>query len=287
MARLIARVGADALAANVGEVLPPDEVRLFDVLLKSITFSMISVEAGNAILRKLARLVSLALDALAAAGRHADVSAALAGASRDGGMPEDQMLAAMRDGRHELIRFSPAMLKAIGTEQLCGRQKPTAAERALGFVKTGSCGYSGQKARFLHNLVADFDSGHVSATALAAASDRDVAKMLIGEKGKKGGARGIDGIGPWCAGRMLMDYLVRGDVMLYGDLTVRNYLNDMYDIGHVAESATALQSAADFDDTTHTRNLIDAVAEANHWAPYRSVVCLLMYHLQEDNLVLV
>ena len=28
-----------------------------------------------------------------------------------------------------------------------------------------------------------------------------VAKMLIGEKGKKGGAQGIDGIGPWCAGR--------------------------------------------------------------------------------------
>ena len=29
--------------------------------------------------------------------------------------------------------------------------------------------------------------------------------------------------------------------MLYGDLTVRNYLNDMYDIGHVAESETVLQ----------------------------------------------
>ena len=61
MARLISRVGADALAANVGDVLPPDEVRLFDVLLKSITFSMISVEAGNAILRKLARQVRYSL----------------------------------------------------------------------------------------------------------------------------------------------------------------------------------------------------------------------------------
>ena len=38
-----------------------------------------------------------------------------------------------------------------------------------------------------------------------------------------------------------MDYLVRADVMLYGDLTVRNYLNDMYDIGHVTESETVLQ----------------------------------------------
>ena len=54
MARLIARVGADAIAANVGAVRPPDNARLFDVLLKSITFSQISVDAGNGILRKLA-----------------------------------------------------------------------------------------------------------------------------------------------------------------------------------------------------------------------------------------
>lgn len=75
--------------------------------------------------------------------------------------------------------------------------------------------------------------------------------------------------------------------MLYGDLTVRNYLNDMYDIGHVEESATSIGSSADFDDTTLNRNLIDAVALRNGWAPYRSVVAMLMYHLQEDNLVLV
>ena len=52
------------------------------------------------------------------------------------------------------------------------------------------------------------------------------------------------------------------------------------------ESETLLQSAADFADTTENRNLIDAVAEANQWRPYRSIVVYLMYHLQEDNLVL-
>ena len=40
------------------------------------------------------------------------------------------------------------------------------------------------------------------------------------------------------------------------------------------------------DMTGTLRNRIDAVAEANQWRPYRSVVVYLMYHLQEDNLVL-
>ena len=74
--------------------------------------------------------------------------------------------------------------------------------------------------------------------------------------------------------------------MLYGDVTIRNYLNDLYDIGHATESETLLRSVADFDDTPHNRNLIDDVAEKHGWAPYRSVVCILMYFLEEDNLVL-
>jgi len=75
--------------------------------------------------------------------------------------------------------------------------------------------------------------------------------------------------------------------MLYGDLTVRNYLNDIYDIDHNDESETKLESAAAFPDTAANRNLNDAVAKDKKWEPYRSVVCLLMYHLQEENLVLV
>ena len=50
--------------------------------------------------------------------------------------------------------------------------------------------------------------------------------------------------------------------------------------------ATLLQSAADFPDSGPNRNLIDALTEKNGWQPYRSIVCFLMYHLQEENLVL-
>ena len=45
--------------------------------------------------------------------------------------------------------------------------------------------------------------------------------------------------------------------------------------------------AADFPDSTSNRNLIDDLAERNNWAPFRSLVCFLMYALQEDNLVLI
>ena len=83
-----------------------------------------------------------------------------------------------------------------------------------------------------------------------------------------------------------MHFLSRADILLYGDLTVRNYLNDLYDINHQDNSETLLESAADFADTGHNRDLLDKLAEEKGWAPYRSVVCYLMYHLQEENLVL-
>jgi len=83
-----------------------------------------------------------------------------------------------------------------------------------------------------------------------------------------------------------MHFLSRADIMLYGDLTVRNYLNDLYDINHHDASETLLESAADFADTGPNCNLIVDIAKEKRWAPYRSVVCYLMYHLQEENLVL-
>ena len=38
------------------------------------------------------------------------------------------------------------MLKATSVQQLSGKAKPTEREKELGFVKAGSCGYSGAKA---------------------------------------------------------------------------------------------------------------------------------------------
>ena len=78
-----------------------------------------------------------------------------------------------------------------------------------------------------------------------------------------------------------MHFLSQADVMLYGDLTVRNFLNDLYDINHPDESETLVESAADFADNATNRSLIDDIAKKHGWAPYHSVVCLLMYHLRK------
>ena len=97
----------------------------------------------------------------------------------------------------------------------------------------------------------------------------------------------LKGIGDWCAGVVMCHFFRRADIMLYGDLTVRNRINDMYEIGAVEASETKLLGAADFPDTPANRRLIDAVAERMNWSPYRSIVVYLAYHLQEADLVLI
>lgn len=164
----------------------------------------------------------------------------------------------------------------------CGKHDDPAVflDKARAHAKGGkdpvSAGYSASKAKFIVALVEDFASGKISGEKIAKASDREAAKMLMELKG----------IGDWCAGGILMHFLSRADIMLYGDLTVRNYLNDLYDINHQDASETLVESAADFEDNAINRNLIDEVAKTSGWQPYRSVVCYLMYHLQEENLVL-
>ena len=44
------------------------------------------------------------------------------------------------------------MLKATSVQQLSGKAKPTEREKELGFVKAGSCGYSGAKASLLATM---------------------------------------------------------------------------------------------------------------------------------------
>ena len=142
-----------------------------------------------------------------------------------------------------------------------------------GGVEEVSAGNSKAKAEFIIGLVEHFEQGKISGAAMAKASDREAAKMLMGTWG------GIKGLGEWSAGSVLMHFLGRADVMLYGDLTIRNYINDLYDVSHNEASETLLESAADFGDNGPNRNRIDAVAAANGWAPYRSVGRRVLPHV--------
>ena len=171
-----------------------------------------------------------------------------------------------------------------GVTATCGKNDDPAVflgfARAHASNKDGarpvSAGYSQAKAGFIISILEQFKSGKISGEKIARASDRQAMKMLTN----------LDGIGDWCAAVIMMQFLSRADVMLYADLTVRNYLNELYDINHQDASETLVESAADFDDNSTNRNLIDALAKKNGWDGYRSVVCFLMYHLQEENLVL-
>jgi len=304
LSALIARVGAAALENEIGTPRPPTQARLFDKCVRAITFTMVSVDAGNAFLRRLAMKVGVAIERMGAAGRASLLDRTVrelidSGEDTNGA---DDLHKLMLTGKHNTsgFLFTPEIVapliascekikgKQTGYPHLCGDSFPCgknddhelflqkARAHAAGEGEPVSAAYSRAKADFLISLVADFKSGKISGAKMAAASDREAARML----------ESLKGIGNWSAGGVLMHFLQRANVMLYGDLTIRNYLNDLYEIGHLEESETLLQSQADFDDTAENRNLIDALAEAKGWHPYRSVVCYLMYHLQEENLVL-
>jgi len=304
LAALIARVGAAALENEIGTPRPPTQARLFDKCVRAITFTMVSVDAGNAFLRRLAMKVGVAIERMGADDRASLLDRTVrelidSGEDTNGA---DNLHKLMLTGKHNTsgFLFTPELVapliascekikgKQTGYPHLCGDSFPCgknddhelflqkARAHAAGEGEPVSAAYSRAKADFLISLVADFKSGKISGAKMAAASDREAARML----------ESLKGIGNWSAGGVLMHFLQRANVMLYGDLTIRNYLNDLYEIGHLEESETLLQSQADFDDTAKNRNLIDALAEAKGWHPYRSVVCYLMYHLQEENLVL-
>jgi hypothetical protein len=264
-------------------------------------------------LRKLAIKCGVLLEAKPVAERQAKLRAIL-GELRNSGecgptqlADEAELLKVLLEGDFRRFVFTPLMVDVVGSacnsmglphlagsgsgnfvkvkagqnddpanfRDVCRAQEadPKNAKTACGF-SAGTPGKVNGKAPFILQLVRKFKNGEVP--DVATLSDREAAKML----------RGFQGVGDWVAGRVLMDFLQRADIMLYGDLTIRNYLNDLYNIDHVSTSETMIESAADFPDTPQVRNLIDGVAERHGWAPYRSIICILMYFLQEDNLVL-
>ena len=309
---LITRVGKDALFQNFGEVLPPTRERFFDKLLKGITFSMISVAAGETMLRKLAIKCGALIEVMEpAAKRKTTLSDILAELRHSGECDESNvrdeahLLELLLAGNFRPFVFTPLMVGVVcdastahGHPHLSGSSDGTymkvkagknddpkvfldACRKALAGGPKTCCGFSAGspkqrngKAPFIIDMVKRFRSNKVP--DISTLSDADAAVLL----------HSFNGVGDWVAGRVLQEFLRRADIMLYGDLTIRNYLNELYDIGHVSGSETRIDSAADFDDNRHNRNLMDAVAKEHGWAPYRTVVCLLMYFLQEDNLVL-
>lgn len=301
---VIDRVGAAALISDFGHSENPTDAGLFNYCLRSITFSMISVAAGNSFIRRFAMKIGAHLEQMepkARAGILRETVATWKEAKSESyaTLNEEKVLTMFLEGNTR-VTFTPQLVgelakecvvlkgKRSGFPHLCGKTHPCGMHddhseflaKARSHAKGGddhvSTGYSIMKAEFIIALVDDFQRGNVTAAKIAAASDREAAKMLLG----------IKGIGDWCAGSVLVHFLRRADIMMYGDVTIRNYLNDMYEIHHNETSETMLESLADFPDNGENRNRMDALAKERGWHPYCTVVGLLMYHLEEENLVL-
>lgn len=306
LAALIQRVGADSLIRNIGEPRHPTQASLFDRCLRAITFTMVSVLAGNSFMRKLSIKIGVCIEFLKPLARKRALKNALDEMQEtpdrfDHLTPQSLLECLLRGDMKDLI-FTPSLLRPLvdachevpgkpgyphlwgGKAVKCGQKDDPAVyrERAREYAqgKTDvpvSASYSQPKAGFIVSLLENFEQGNISAQKMAKASDREAARMLLQLKG----------IGDWSAMGVLMFDMKRANIMSYGDLTLRNLLNDIYDINHNDNSHTRIESQADFPDTAENRNLIDALAIKNGWEPYRSVIVHLMYHLQEENLVLV
>lgn len=117
LAALIQRVGAETLIANIGEPVKPTKASLFDQCLRAITFTMVSVLAGNAFLCKLSIKIGVRLEILKPSARKNALKKALAEmleASGDFAISTPQQLHKyLLDGNFGDIIFTPSLLRPL------------------------------------------------------------------------------------------------------------------------------------------------------------------------------
>jgi hypothetical protein len=114
LAALIARVGVDALVNDCGTPRAPTQARLFDRCVRAITFTMVSVDAGNAFLRRLTIKVGVCLENVTASRRKKLLAQILQDSMESGDdckfeSPED-LLQVLLEGRHDEITFTAGIV---------------------------------------------------------------------------------------------------------------------------------------------------------------------------------
>ena len=180
MAEVIARVGVDTLCDSIGEMgaemggrgREPSNNDLFDQLLRSITFTQISVQAGTAMLKRLANQVLVANARLPPAER------------LDAAAVEMLQVRGVAHGRAE---FTPQMIRMLTPAQLGSGPADQAA------------GFSGAKVAYISELAHKFLNGDFSIERAKALDDRRLAAYVMSLKG----------IGDWCAGVVMCHFFRR------------------------------------------------------------------------------
>eukprot|EP00879_Flechtneria_rotunda_P023438 GHRR01024791.1.p1 GENE.GHRR01024791.1~~GHRR01024791.1.p1 ORF type:complete len:432 (+),score=179.50 GHRR01024791.1:1302-2597(+) len=113
-----------------------------------------------------------------------------------------------------------------------------------------ACGLSNNKASYLQDLAAHFETGKLSDELLMGLSDQELLTTLTT----------VRGIGPWTVDMFAMFHLGRPDVLPVGDLGVRKGLAHLCGLSH-------LPSPSEMQQLTE------------HWRPYRSLGCYYMWKI--------
>lgn len=118
--------------------------------------------------------------------------------------------------------------------------------RATPLGRMRSCGLSGSKAQYIHNVADAFIRGHLNRSHLLRMDDDQVRTTLIA----------IKGVGPWTAEMFLIFALGRPDVFSFGDVGLQNAIVRQY----------------------HRKATPPVMARlARAWAPYRSYAARLLW----------
>jgi DNA-3-methyladenine glycosylase II len=109
-------------------------------------------------------------------------------------------------------------------------------------------GFSWRKVATLRDVAERLSDGRLDASTLSDMSDEDIIAALVE----------VPGIGPWTAQGALVLAFGREDVVLTGDLALRNAIRRRYQLNHLPNEAEVL-----------------AIAE--NWRPYRSVATAYLF----------
>ena len=200
LASLIARVGADALVSDCGTPMPATQARFFDRCVRAITFTMVSVDAGNAFLRRLAMKVGVCIEQKSEAVQNRLLNEFLQSIQEGGNKSNlaspEHLLELLLGGKHGEISFTHPMVnelikdceiikgKRTGYPHLCGITFPCGknddhsifVEKARAHAKGSgdpvSAGFSNGKASFIISLVEDFARGKISGEKISKVSLR-------------------------------------------------------------------------------------------------------------------
>ena len=152
LAALIARVGADALirdCRDCGTPRPPTQARLFDRCVRAITYTMVSVDAGNAFLRRLAMKIGTCLERKAPSTRNKVLSTLSKREAGDevGSDSPEYLLNLLLEGRHTEFTFTHQMMRELVNDCEIDKGKRTGYPHICGV--TFPCGKNVHSAKAL------------------------------------------------------------------------------------------------------------------------------------------